>query len=262
VVASIAMIIAAAAEATVVTVAASQVAVRLAGDAAGGKVFSRLRDLWDFYRPLSLAGFLNQASRSLVNSGIAMALLARASLAGYSVVWGFVNSWASPTMCLQQMTTIYAKTGSYVRVRNFTLFLSGLLTGLLLLIAATPLCGWVLGGIYNLSPELQDLARPGMVLFIPYPLVAGFANLARGVLIARGQTQVVRSAIALNILALCLTLGVGLAFLPLTGVALGAAATVIGVTAEFGWLTYHKMRLANLFLQTEPILEGNVAAGE
>jgi Na+-driven multidrug efflux pump len=144
-----------------------------------------------------------------------------------------------PAWSLQQLTTALV-TGqeAYRRVRNFTLTLSAIFGLLLALVTYTPLYGLVMGGVYNLSPALQQLAHPAMQIMVFLPLVMGAQALLRGVLIRGGCTGDVRTAMAVNVGTLGATLLVGITFWSPTGAVLAAAATLTGGLAELAWLRW------------------------
>lgn len=195
------------------------------------------RSLWRFYRPLAMTSILRQTTRPMLNAGIAAAGMPRASLAAWPVAWGLVILITGPAWSLQQLTTALA-TGrpAYRRVRNFALALSAIFGLLLALVAFTPLYGWVMGGIYNLSPELQELARPATQIMVTLPLIMGAQAVLRGVLILAGCTGDVRTAMAVNVLTSALSLVLGVTLLSPTGTMLAAAATLTGGLAELAWL--------------------------
>lgn len=199
-----------------------------------------VRELWRFYRPLLATSILRQASQPLLNAGIAAAAIARASLAAWPVGWGFVTLIAGPAWSLQQLTTALATDqAAYRRLERFALALSSLFALVLCLAAFTPLYDLVLGGVYNLSPDLRELARPAMQLLVVYPLFLGAQSLLRGVLIRRGCTRSVRSAMMVNVFTLALTLLAGVTLFAPTGMTLAALATLTGAAAELAWLRWH-----------------------
>lgn len=193
--------------------------------------------LWRFYRPLVVTTILRQATRPMLNAGIAAAEMARASLAVWPVAWGLVILIAGPAWSLQQLTTaLAANQPAYRRVRNFALILSAIFALLLGIVAFTPLYSLVMGDIYNLSPSLQKLAQPAVQLMVVYPLIMGMQSLLRGALIRGGCTGAVRTAMTVNVLTLGATLAVGAVFLSPTGIMLAAAATLTGGLAELALL--------------------------
>jgi len=198
-------------------------------------------ELWRFYQPLAVSTILRQLSRPVLNAGIAAAGMARASLAAWPVVWGFAILVAGPAWSLQQLTTALAvDEAAYRRVRGFAMTLSGFFAILLLAVGFTPLHGLVMGGVYNLSPELQELARPGLQLLAVYPVLMGAQSLLRGVLIRKGNTGVVRSAMLFNVLTLAAAVLAGVRYFPLSGVLVAAIGVLAGAVAELAWLAWRR----------------------
>ncbi len=239
VVAGLAMVISVTVEAMLITLATRPI-LRLAsfrGPADGSASGLSLGELWRFYQPLAVTTLLRQSTRPLLNAGIAASAVPRASLAAWPVAWGVAILITGPAWSLQQLTTALAEDeGAYARVRRFALSLSVGFTLLLALVAFTPLYGLVMGGVYNLTPELQTLARPATQLMSILPLVMGAQSLLRGRLIRGGCTGVVRTAMALNVLTLGGALVLGTAVWSLPGATLAAIATLAGGLAELAWL--------------------------
>jgi Na+-driven multidrug efflux pump len=180
---------------------------------------------------------MRQAIQPTLNAGIAAAAMARASLAAWPVVWGFAILITGPAWSLQQLTTaMAADQAAHRQVRRFSLGLSTVFSLLLGTVAFTPLYGMVMGGIYNLPVELQDLARPAMQLLALLPLIMGTLAFLRGVLIRAGRTRIVQRAMVLDVAALVLAVVVGVTLLPVSGVVLAAIATLSGNLVELVWL--------------------------
>lgn len=239
VVAGLAMDFSVVVEAVLITLATRPILRRPAfqSPAVGDGSALTLRALWRFYRPLAITTLLRQSSRPLLNAGIAAAVMPRASLAAWPVTWGLAILITGPAWSLQQLTTALVEDeASYARVRRFALSLSIGFGLLLVLVAFTPLYGLMMGGVYNLAPELQVLARPGTKVISILPLVMGAQALLRGRLIRGGCTGVVRTAMGLNVLTLGGTLLLGTAVWSLPGVTVAALATLAGQLVELAWL--------------------------
>jgi progressive ankylosis protein len=224
-------------EAVLVTWAARR-AVRLGVVPEGGAA-PPARHLWRFYRPLATTSVIQQAARPLLNAGIAAAVLGVDSLAAWPVTWSLVILIAGPGWSLQQLTNALAvDEAAYRRVRLFCLGICAVFVALLALVALTPLYGLAMGGIYNLSPELQALARPATLLLIPFPLLLGMQGVLRGVRIRRACTTAVRSGVVVNVLVLALTIVLGVTLVHPTGVLLAAIAGQTSILAELAWLRW------------------------
>jgi Na+-driven multidrug efflux pump len=206
---------------------------------AGGGEAPNWRELWRFYQPLAMTTILRQTTRPLLNAGIAAAVMGRASLAAWPVAWGLAILITGPAWSLQQLTTALAgDQAAYRQVRRFALALSALFTLVLGLIVLTPAYSWVMGVVYNLPSDLQDLARPAMQIMVVFPLMMGAQALLRGVLIRGGCTGAVRTAMAIDVATMGATLLLGVTLLSPTGVVLAAAATLTGGLAELVWLRW------------------------
>jgi hypothetical protein len=240
IIAGLAMVLSVTVEATLITCATCRVLGEdLYDDRGDGNEPSRLGlgQLWQFYQPLMATTLLRQAMRPVLNASIASAALPRASLAAWPVAWGLAILIAGPAWSLQQLSTALASDKvAYRRVRAFALTLGVLLSLLLALVAFTPAYGVVMGGVYNLSEELQHLARPAVQVMVALPLLMGAQSLLRGTLIRRGATGAVRTAMIVNVLTLVGAVLVGLAFFAPTGVMLAAMATLTGGVGELVWL--------------------------
>ncbi|MBN1138527.1 MAG: hypothetical protein JXM73_18200 [Anaerolineae bacterium] len=224
-------------EAALVTWAARR-ALRLADLPDDGSNLAG-RDLWRFYRPLATTSIIQQAARPVLNAGIAAAALGVESLAAWPVTWSLVILIAGPGWSLQQLTNaLAADEVAYRRVRSFSLALGGIFVAILGLVALTPLYGLAMGGVYNLSPELQALAKPGILLMIPFPLLLGMQGVLRGVRIRRGCTTAIRSGVVVNVVVLVVTIVVGVTLVGPTGVVLAAAAYQTSILAELAWLRW------------------------
>jgi Na+-driven multidrug efflux pump len=245
VVAGIAMDISVLVEAILVTWAARRVlrAGRLETSGSGPRQPLTLGALWHFYAPLLVTSLIRQAIRPVLSAGIAAAAMARPSLAAWPVAWGLATLVAGPGWSLQQLTTALATDEPALkRVSQFSLGLSLGLAGLLVLVGFTPLYGVVMGGIYNLSPELQEVARPALCVMGFLPLVMGAQSLFRGLLIRHGATKTVRSASLANAAVLVVSLLAGLRVLPVTGALLAAATTMLSNLVELACLWWSSRR--------------------
>ena len=236
VVAGAAMVLSVTVEAALITLATRRVLYTETFEPTGENPLT-LRDLWRFYRPLLATTILRQSMRPMLNAGIAAALVPVASLAAWPVTWGLAVLITGPAWSLQQLTTaLVTDYHTYRRVRDFSLTLSILFTLLLALVAFTPLYTLVMAGVYNLSPELQALARPAAQVLAVLPLFMGVQGFLRGVLIRSGRTGKVRAAMTVNVVVLAATLILGTTVLSPTGVMLAAVATMAGNVAELFWL--------------------------
>ncbi len=196
-----------------------------------------LRYLWFFYFPLAVTTVLRQGIRPLITAGIAAAPMAELSLAGWPVAFSLASMFWGPTMGLQQVTVALTDdTASWRKVRRFVLTAGLILSGALAVISFTPLLGVVLRRLFGLSEQVAPFAAPATRIMVLLPLGYAFHALFTGLLVKQARTSTVRSAKALNLVVVGLTLFAGLRCGGLWGSVLGAAAMAAGTTVEAAWL--------------------------
>ena len=88
----------------------------------------------------------------------------------------------------------------------------------------------------GLTPPLIELGRLPLQLLVIYPLAMGASSVLRGMLIRSARTPSVRAATLVGVGTVVVTLIVGAARLPVSGVLLAATATLMGAFAELLWL--------------------------
>jgi Na+-driven multidrug efflux pump len=199
--------------------------------------------LWTFYLPLIATTLIRQATRPVLNAGIAAAAFPLASLAAWPVTSEFVILITGPAWSLQQLTTALADSElSFRRVVRFALGVSVMFSVLLGLVAFSPIYGLVMGGVFNLSSALQNLAKPALQVIVILPLLLGAQAVLRGALIRRGRTSAVRTATMVSMLTLFATVLIGVKATSATGVMLAAFATLLGSIGELAWLLRERRR--------------------
>jgi hypothetical protein len=109
-----------------------------------------------------------------------------------------------------------------------------LLSGLMAVVAFTPVGSFWLGTVTGLEPELVAAARLPLALMVPIPLLSTLVSWLRGVHVAAGNTGYVTRAVAVNlgVLFLVLALGLGVGRGLLDGASLGSLAMDLSLVAE------------------------------
>lgn len=230
------------AEAIVVRLAAAKVVTWLPAKPEDNSILTLLH-VWHFYWPLAVSTIMNRMTKPVVTAGIAALPLAQRSLAAWSVVWSLSFVVAGPAESLQQFAVALVKDAAALRQAcRFSTLVGGGLSLLLGALACTPLGGPFLGGIFNLAPDLIDLALPALRTMTMWPLLMGLRGLLAGTLIQRGRTAVVGSATVVNLATtvVVVLMGIWLRWLP--GAVLGAGSTLVSCLAEIGWLCAYVYR--------------------
>jgi Na+-driven multidrug efflux pump len=245
---ALAMLIAVVVEALLIHWAAqSSIHLRLTAAPSNSETLT-FRYLWFFYLPLALTTVMRQGIRPVISAGIAAAPMAELSLAAWPVAFSVASMFWGPTMGLQHVTVALTEDkGSWQRVSRFVLTTGLILTGSLAVISFTPLLGLILRNLFGLSEEVARLAAPATKIMTLLPLGYTFHALFTGLLVKQARTSTVRTAKALNLGVVALTLFVGLRFGELWGSILGATAMTTGTLLEAAWL-YWRSRTAEKML--------------
>ncbi len=209
------------------------------------------RYLLFFYVPLATTTVLRQGIRPLISAGVAAAPMAALSLAAWPVAFSLVSMFWGPTMGLQQVTiALTDDKASWQRVSRFVLTVGLILTGSLALISFTPLLGVVLRQLFGLSEEVARFAAPATRIMVLLPLGYTFHALFTGLLVKQARTSTVRTAKALDLVVVGLTLFVGLRYGGLWGAVLAAAAMTAGTLAEAAWLYWRSRPAARMLVSS------------
>jgi hypothetical protein len=216
------------------------------------------RALWDVFWPLAGTTVLNTLNRPLLSAGIAAAGIAAGgphggeeALAAWGVSWGVIMLINGATLVLSQVAIAWdADPRPGIRGRGARIILGAglVLTGLIALVAWTPLADWLLGQIYAVTPALAAVATPVIRLLVPVPILAAAGGLLRGRLIARGRARAVRTAQFIDLAVLLVVLGLGTHWpfaAPAPGGALlGALATLAVLLSDAAVLAWslHRSR--------------------
>ncbi len=206
-----------------------------------------VRYLWFFYFPLAATTVLRQAIRPVISAGVAAAPMAELSLAAWPVAFSLASMFWGPTMGLQQVTVALTEDkASWQRVSRFVLTAGLILTGSLAILSFTPLLWVVLRQLFALSEQVARFAAPATRIMVLLPLGYTFLALFTGLLVKQARTRTVRTAKALNLVLVGLTLFAGLRYGGLWGSVLGAAALTTGTLVEAAWLYWRSTPSARM----------------
>ena len=197
-----------------------------------------LRGLWTFYWPLAGTSLLSTLNRPILSAGLAAAAgavggaaAADTALAAWGLAWGLLFLVNGATLTLGQVAIAWdAHPSAAWRRRGDRLILGvGLaLAGLVAAALLTPLAGWLLDTVYDVSPVVRATALTTLALLVPVPILFTINSLLRGKLIHRRQTRRVQRA---QIVDLGVMVGVLLAGIYWPDAAARPTATTLGALA-------------------------------
>ncbi len=196
-----------------------------------------MRYLLDFYIPLALTNIINFIGRPLLTLGLSRSILALESLALWPVLLSLAFIFRSVGFAYQEVVVaLMDDQQSFVALRRFALIMGFMTSALLFILAATPLNNLWYGRISGLAPDLVALSRIPTLFIALAPAAAVIIAWQRGVLVHVRRTKPITVAVAINVTVLISAMWLGLQFLPVAGVTIAAAAYMLSILAETGFL--------------------------
>ncbi len=162
--------------------------------------------LYRFHLPLAATSFLTLLVQPLVAYSLAQSPNPTLSLAAWPVVFQVTLVARAAAFALPEVVIAkYVDQATFQPIRRFTLTLVGANALLMVLFVLTPLIGYYLLVVQDLLLPVANLARIGLVLFLPLPALSILISWIRGLMINQGATRVVNFGMFINLIV---TIGV------------------------------------------------------
>ena len=199
-----------------------------------------LRRLCVFYWPLALTPLVMLATLSIGSAAISRMPRALESLAVWPVLGGLTFMFRSVGIAIQEVVVTFSDRPHFHQpLQQFVWLVSLSASATLLLIAATPLSTVWFESFAALSPELSALASTALWIAVVLPALSPWESYFQGELVYRGATTYVTQAVSLYLLGSSLLLIFGIVYGQITGLYVGVAATLTGISVQLWWLWKH-----------------------
>ena len=207
-----------------------------ADPSAGGEL--RFSDIGRFYVPLALTSLIGIAIQPMLTFFMGRAASPVESLAVFPVVHslGFIFRAVGLSFQDAVIALLGRRDEGYAEIRRFAIGLGAGLSGILALVAFTPLSHIWFVHVSGLSPELADFAIPAARVLTPIPFLGVILSLQRGTLIRNRTTGPIIGATAAEIAAVAAVF-----------VVVGWGLGWVGATAAFTGFLFGRL-IANLYL--------------
>ncbi len=199
-----------------------------------------LQRLGTFYWPLALTPLIMLATLSIGSAAISRMPRALESLAIWPVLGGLTFVFRSVGIAVQEVVVTFYDRPDFLRpLKQFVWMVSLSASGILLLIAATPLSTIWFESVAALSPKLSSLAGTALWIAVILPALSPWENYFQGELVCRGATTFITQAVSLYLLGSSSLLILGIVYGQITGLYVGVAATLTGLSVQMWWLWKH-----------------------
>ena len=192
----------------------------------------KTRRILVFWMPLAGTWLMMAVEGPFLAAVIARLPDAAPNLAAYGVAFAFAIIVESPVIMLMSASTALVNNrDSYLVFRQFTIALSALMTGVMLIIVMPPvfdtLASWL-----NLPVAVASLTHQALILMLPWPGAIGYRRLLQGLLIRHDMTRRVAYGTVVRLVTMCATAFIAAWWLSISGALVGALALSVAVVAE------------------------------
>ncbi|UCE62788.1 MAG: hypothetical protein JSU59_07845 [Nitrospirota bacterium] len=196
-----------------------------------------LRQLLTFYLPLAVTPLLTLLSLPIGSAALSRMPRALESLAVWPVLAGLSFTMRSFGLAYQEVVVaLIERPGSIKTLRRFAEILGVATSGLLLVIASTPLATVWFADLAGLSPELTALGASAIWLAIFMPALSVIESFFQGMLVQSRRTKAIIQAVIIYLFTNSTILVGGTYYGQVTGLYIGVMAVVLGHSLQSFWL--------------------------
>lgn len=192
------------------------------------------RDVTRIWWPLAASWALMTMEGPVQSAVIARMPDAEVNLAAWGgIIFPFTFFISAPIMMLLSASNVFSTDReSYRKLLRFTNLFGLGLTALHLLVALTPLYGWVARNVLEAPEVIIAPARVGLIIVTPWSWSIAYRRLQQGVMIRYGYSKSVTTGTVIRLGANFTALLAGYASHRLPGIVVGCIAVAVGVTTE------------------------------
>jgi len=191
------------------------------------------KDIFIFWLPLLATLIMMMIEAPLIASVIARLPNPKYNLAAFGVAYSIAMFFESPIIMILSASTALAKDKhSFVVLRNFTYFLNGIITILLLFTLVPPIFQFLVKGLIGLPDEVSSITYVACFILIFWPAAIGYRRFYQGILIRNNFTRRVGYGTVIRVCSMTLTALFFYAHVRIEGAYVGAIALSVGVFAE------------------------------
>ncbi len=212
--------------------------------AATSKSALTYRSLFSFHLPLAATSVLILLMQPMVTSSLSRLDQPTMTLAAWPIVFQIMLMARAAAMALPEVIiALHEDSSTFEPLRRFSLALMMVTTLLMAAFVLSPLAGWYLFQVQDMSPEVGRLAQSSLIWFLFFPALAVITSWLRGLLIQSSHTRYVNAGMVINIIitAASLVVGVIQQWPGLLTAALALNLASAGEVAYLLWRTQHTL---------------------
>ena len=224
-------------EATFIHIRVQPLLKNLKGQTAVTADSLSLRQLLTFYLPLAVTPLLTLLALPIGSAALSRMPRALDSLAVWPVLAGLSFTMRSFGLAFQEVVVALIDRPEAVKpLRRFAEILAMATSGLLLVVASTPLANMWFADVAGLSPELTALGVSAIWLAIFMPALSVLESFFQGMLVQGRRTNAITEAVLIYLFMNSTILIAGTYYGQVTGLYVGLIAVVLGHSFQSIWL--------------------------
>lgn len=186
-----------------------------------------------FWMPLAATWLMMASEGPFLAAIIARLSAPKINLAAYGVAFSIALLIEAPIIMLMSAATALVKDrDSYLKLRNFSYSLNGIITMLMLIVIIPPVFRSITRNLMGLPEDVARLTHLAIAIMLPWPAAIGFRRFYQGILIRSHLTRRVAYGTILRLVAMSATGLICYFYFQLHGAMIGALALSVGVTVE------------------------------
>lgn len=191
------------------------------------------RKIFVFWVPLAATWLMMATEGPFLAAVIARLADPKYNLAAYGVAFSFALFIEAPVIMMMSASTALVKDRtSFVKLRNFTYTLNGIITLIMVIFIIPPVFYFITQQIIGLPENIARLTHYACIILLPWPSAIGYRRFYQGILIRSNITRRVAYGTMIRLISMAATAFICYCFLSLDGAVVGALALSTGVIAE------------------------------
>jgi hypothetical protein len=154
-------------------------------------------------------------------------------LAAFGVAYSIAMFFESPIIMIMSASNALVKDkNSFIKLRNFTYTLNGIITILMLVTLVPPIFRFLFEGVIGLPEIVSNKTHLACFILFLWPAAIGYRRFYQGILIRNNLTRRVSYGTVIRLISMAATALVSYFFFEMGGAYVGATALLAGVVME------------------------------
>jgi len=189
--------------------------------------------IFKFWIPLAATWLMMSMEGPFIAAIIARLPDPKFNLAAYGVAFSFALVIEAPVIMIMSASTALVKDKySFIKLRNFTYIINGIITGLMIVLLIPSVFYYITIDLIALPKEVADLTYIACIILLPWPGTIGYRRFYQGIMIRYNYTRRVAYGTIVRLTMMAATALILYVYFNFDGVIVGASALTVGVTCE------------------------------